>query len=157
MDSSTNIIALSLLLFFTIPFIYMSFNAQKKKKGTFASLLQLANQHHCKINKHEIKDDFIVALDTTHHHAFFYKKGIDINTETVVNLEEYEDCKVVKKYDGSQKKIEHLELSFFPKNKSKSVITFDLYDININKQLTGEIQLAEKWSSVFNDQIKNNK
>lgn len=155
MDANTNIIALLLLLLFTFPFLLMTFKAQKKKKENLATLFHLATLHQCKIKEHEVKDDFIIALDSNYSHAFFYKKGIDIDTEEVVRLEDIEDCKVVKKYNENQKKIERLELSFYPKNKTKGVISFDFFDININKQLTGELQLAEKWSRLINDQIKN--
>jgi hypothetical protein len=80
-----------------------------------------------------------------------------------VDLVEIQTCQVVKKTRNVKNDIvglgfiERVELSFTPTKKNKGETKFELYDEEINMQLSGELQFVDKWTKHINDRLKNKK
>lgn len=78
----------------------------------------------------------------------------------VVDIASIQSCKTIRKTRNSKGSANYgaftqeVELSFKPKNNNKDEIKFELFNEETNKQLSGELQFAEKWSKQLNERLK---
>jgi hypothetical protein len=163
MDSGSAIIGAILLAIFIVPLVIMHYNRVKKENKKVQFLNEIALQHNSKISQHEFCGDFVIGLDETRYFVFFLKEKKEDVFSQFVDLSGIQTCHVVKKTRTMESKKEHVvitegvELSFLPANKSKGETRFELYDEELNMQLSGELQLADKWSKQINEILKNKK
>jgi len=162
-DWKTAIIGLIVILVCISPIIIMvRFRAQKTKK-MLQSLKKVAQQQNCKISQHEFFSDFVLGIDEVKKFVFFYKHGKENSISQYVDLAKIQTCKVVKQSKNiklgsdSVSVISRLELSFIPIGKSQEEQSFLLFDLETNKQLSGELQFSEKWAQIINGYLKNKK
>lgn len=145
------------------PFVIMYFNRVKKEKKTLETLKKSALQQNGNIHQHEFCGDFVLGLDEKQKFVFFLKKKKENTISQFVNLNEIQSCKIVKQTGsnnnstGNAGRIERIELSFAFANKANGDLRFELYDEDINMQLNGELQFAEKWAAQINDSLKKKK
>jgi ABC-type glycerol-3-phosphate transport system permease component len=163
MDWGTAIVGLISILICIVPFVIMYYKRIKKENKMLQSLNEIAQQHHCKINQHEFCGDFVLGIDENRKFVFFFKHKKEEEISQFVDLSEIQICQVVKiprhanNNIGNLNFIERVELSFTPTNKNKKEARFELYDEDINMQLSGELQFVEKWAKQINDCLKNKK
>lgn len=156
MDWGTAIVGLIMLLICIVPFVIMYYNRVKKENKILQSLNEIAQPHNCKISQHEFCGDFVLGIDESRNFVFFFKQKKEEAISQFVDLAEIQSCQVVKKAISTYS-IQKLELAFLPTNKSKTETKFELYDEEINTQLSGELQFVDKWAKQINDRLKNKK
>ena len=154
-----NIILGTIILTICIgPLVLLYFKSVNTNTKMLQSLKEIAQQHNCSISKHEFCNNFAIGLDENNNYAFFFKQIEKDSISQFVNLSEFKDCKAVKRTSFTKVKdenitfFEKIELKFIPKNKSQAETTFELYTPE-NRQLSGELQLVDKWSTQINEHL----
>ena len=161
-DLGTAIIGSIVILICVIPFVVIHFKKLKKENKILQRLNDFANQNQGKISHHEFCGDFVLGIDESKKFAFFLKFQKEESVPEFVDLSEIEKCKILQKtksVNGNSGNFEHTEqlnLGFIKKNRDNLDQKFELYDEEINRELTGEIQFAEKWVVKINDLLQNN-
>ncbi len=163
MDWGTAIIGTISILICIVPFVIVHYNRVKREKKMLQALKENAHQNNANIGQHEFCGDFLIGMDENRNYVFFLKQKKEETISQFVDLSEIQACQPVKKIlnlksDGEKVTItERLELCFLPEEKSKGETRFELYDKEANIQLSGELQLADKWSKQFNNSLKKQK
>jgi len=163
MDLEAAILGLISILICIVPFVIMYYNRVKKENKMLQSLNKIAQQHNCNISQHEFCGDYVMGIDENTNFVFFFKQKNEELITQFVDLSEIQACQMVKKTRnvkkdmGSHGFIGRVELSFIPTNKTKGETRFELYDEEINMQLSGELQFVDKWTKQINDRLKNKK
>jgi len=157
MDTTTMIIGAVVIALCMLPFVIMGSNKKKRKAQLLKSLSEIAAGHDCKITRHEFFDQFIIGLDDAGSYAFFLKKSKDDEVSEYVDLSVVQKCKVVNSSrvaGGNVIITDKVELSFLSVDKKNPDKKFELYTSEESMQLTGELQLAEKWAEEVNLLLK---
>ena len=134
-------------------------NNVKKEKNRLKKLNEIAKQQNCTISKYEFCDNFVLGLDETKKHAFFYKQKKEATVSKYVNLSEIKICQVTKRRrpQGNNKEdlsfIEKIDLSFISTDKNKTIVSFELYNED-DAELRGELQFSKKWVDIINNLLK---
>lgn len=163
MDWGTAIIGLIAILICIVPFVSMYYNRVKKENKMLHTLTENAQQQNCNTSQHEFCGDFVIGIDENRNFVFFFKQKKEEAVSQFIDLAEIQTCQVVKKTrnakndNGSLGFIQRVELSFTPTNKNKAETRFELYDEEINMQLSDELQFAAKWNKQINDRLKSKK
>lgn len=163
MDLESGLIGAIITAICIFPFVIMYYNRVKKEKKTLEILQKTAQEQNCNIHKHEFCGDFVLGLDDKQKIVFFLKKKKEKTISQFVNLNEIQLCKIVKQSRGSNNGagntgvIERIDLSFVPATKANGDLRFELYDEDVNMQLSGELQFAEKWVAQINESLKKKK
>lgn len=160
MDLGTFIVGVIALAICVLPFVLMIGGRKKKEKKLLLLVSTMAREHNCKISQYEFCDEFVIGLDETANCLFFFRKSNDKETGQHINLAEIKTCKVIStghtisNKEGSYKAIEKLELqfSFIDKNKTDLFLPFFKEEEDI--ELSGEIQVIEKWDKIVNERLK---
>ncbi|MRT92254.1 hypothetical protein [Ancylomarina sp. 16SWW S1-10-2] len=160
MNLGSTITGAILVAICVVPVVMMEHKRKKKERKTLQSLINIANQHNCKVSKHEICGDFVIGIDETKKHVFFSKQLADGVVNQSVNLADVKNCvvqnatrRIVNK-DSTTNVVDKLELNFIPFDKSKSDITMEFFNSEINTQLNGELQSFESWSKLIKSYLK---
>lgn len=162
-DLGTIIIGIVFILICITPLIIMHINKIRKNNKMLHLLAENAEKNNCKISQYEFYGDFVLGKDNEKDFVFFLKQNSSETTFQSVDLNEIQACKVaekarsVKNNKDSTSIIEKLELCFIPKNKDKGETKFELFNELNNVQLTGELQLADKWSKQINTSLRSKK
>lgn len=161
MDSGTIIITLIFIAVVTAPFILTGYNKNKKKKGLLGQLEEMAGKEDCNISYHEFCCNFVIGLDETKNHLFFYKKAENQEFAKSINLQNYNSCKMYNsnRTVGEKKEkyyvVDRLELIFYPAGKETPEVSIEFYNDDYDRlTLSGELQLAEKWEKLLNERLK---
>ena len=160
MDLGTIITGIVIILICIIPFVLMSINNNKKEKRLLHGLFNLAQKNNGKITRHDLWDNAMIGIDDTTNQIFFIRKVKDIETAKQVDLAEIQKCRVVEnsrtisKKDSNHKVTDQIELVLTYHDKRNNETILEFYNANYDSfMLKGEFQLAEKWSSIFNDAV----
>ncbi len=163
MDWGTAMIGIVTMALCTLPFVIDYRNRKKREKLLLLSLKNTAQQKNCQISQYESCGDFTLGLDEQKSFVFFIKQKKEGAISQYADLSEFHTCQAAKKTRtlknkaGNMTVTERVELCLVPKNKSKRETRFELYDEEINKQLSGEVPFVDKWSNQINVRLKNNK
>ena len=159
MNLGTAITGAIFIAVFMLPFIFMLNGRKKKEKQLLQSILSIANNYNCKISKHEVFDELAIGLDESSNQLLFYKKINENEIIQHINLAEIKSCKIinsgaiVNNKEGSYKSTEKLDLHFSFLDAKKPDILMEFFNAEENLELSGEIQLIEKWSKIVNDRL----
>lgn len=159
MDLSSTLIGGMLAAICVVPFVLISQGRKKREKKMLQLLIGLASQHDCNISEHEFCSDFVIGIDKTKHFIFFIKRTKNKETQQYIDLSGIQRCKVnnigstFRNKDGSHREIDRLELSFTPKAKDQQEIGFEFYNVDVNMQLSGELQAVHKWAKKVDLQL----
>lgn len=160
MNLGTGLVGAILIAICMLPFVLMIRGRKKKEKQLLQSVLALANNHHCKISRYELSEEFAVGLDEIANQLFFFKKTTDKDIAQHVNLAEIKTCRVIKTANGNGNKEDHfksidkLDLHFSFLDRKNSDISWAFYNVEENFELNGEIQMIEKWANIINKRLK---
>ncbi|MEZ4948488.1 MAG: hypothetical protein R2784_03720 [Saprospiraceae bacterium] len=156
MDLGSGLIGGLAIVLIALPFLLIRRNQNKNKAKMYDILNALAQQHETIIEKFDLAGNFIIGTDPKHEFVFFFKKGKDEEVIHQVDLKEIENCKVVKKdlLKGNYKTVERLELVFVPKDKSQLETYFEIFNIEQNMQLNGELQVVDRWKVEINSWLR---
>lgn len=160
MDSGSLLIGAIMLALCVVPILFIGRSRKKHKKKLLNSLLSFAESQNCNITQHELCGKISLGLAEDPNYFFFVKHSKEKVTKQYVNLTEIQNCKVINTSTavGSKaekiKVLDKLEMSFVPHDKSKQGIIIQFFDVEEDVQLTGELQLIEKWSKLINHKLK---
>lgn len=159
MELGSAITGAILIIICALPFISIRRNRMKKEKSILQSLTRVAAQNNCQIDHQDLCGNFAIGIDETKNSVFFYRQAKVNEVEQYVNLDEVQSCKIIntnRTFMSSGKKqevIDKLELSFIPTTNSKPVANMEFFNIDMNIQLFGELELIKKWSKLINDRL----
>lgn len=121
----------------------------------------MASDFNSTINEYEFCSDFIMGIDNTTHHLFFYKKNDNREVSQQVKLTDYKSCKLVsyshfiKEGNEQYSVTSKLDLCFYPHSKELKEVAVDIYNVEFDRlSLTGELQFGEKWEKLMNEKLK---
>lgn len=156
MDLSTTIIGLVIVLMCAVPFVVMYFNNKKKQHQMLQNLHTLATHNKCSVTFYEFCGDLVLGIDDSKKHVFFHKQSKDFSSTSFVDLSQTKECQIFKKHhsDGlksSANPIQSVFLIFKRNNDVQHESSFELFNRQLDLQLSGELQFAEKWSKRINN------
>ena len=163
MDLGTALIGAIFLAVCMVPFIIMYYYRVKKENKIVQSLKKIAQQQNCNIDKYEFCGDFALGVDENRGFVFFYKQKNEETIRQFVNLSGVQTCQVVKKTRNQKANktnelvTTQVELCFTSTNKNNDETRFELYDEEVNTQLSGELQFAESWAKQITERLKSKK
>lgn len=158
MDFDSLILGVAFILICASPFVLIYFNGKKTEKRTLQLLSRFATQNNSKLSQSESCGDFAIGLDETLKRLLFVKKNSDNDVSVCIDLNQMEACipnttRIPSK--NTTPTITYVGLGLVPQGNKGKETTLIFYDERINTQLTGELQLAEKWSKNINSLLKN--
>jgi len=167
MDSSTTITGGIFILFCIMLFVITNRNKRKKEKQFLQPLNRLAEKDNCKISQYDIWNKSIIGIDNLTNRVFFIKNVFYDETSKSIQLNEILKCRVnevgqtmtlpsrtVGIKGNVIKAFDKVELVFINRDKNKPELIAEFYNKETgNLNLTGELQLAEKWCKIANDRI----
>jgi hypothetical protein len=160
-DWGTAVVGLVATIAFIAPFVVMYRKRVKREKRMYNSLKTNAKQQNTSIGEHEFCGDFAIGINDTQEQIFFFKnkKGEEINQ--FVNLSEIQKCELIKKgreiKSSSMHSTHSVSILFYTLDKKKPNTEFELFHEETNLQLSGELQLGEKWCNKINSLLKTKK
>ncbi|WP_067148049.1 hypothetical protein [Pseudotamlana agarivorans] len=153
MDLGTIIISIVCIALCAMPFALISRNRKNKVKQLLNSIKELAKQQHSDISQYEVLDYCIIGIDQTKNLIFFQKNVKDETEQLCVDLSNIKDCHISKKTSGNNT-LERLDLVLLPTNNSTKQVNLEFYNLDLNYQLSGELESIEKWSLIIQKQLK---
>ena len=137
---------------------------RKRREGQMLQILSgIAGRNGSHVAMHEVFGDFIIGMDESHSHVFFYKKNQGNPLEQSINLSAIQQCKVVNSTvniqgkNGKYQVTDRLALTFIPKDKSLAASRLEFFNAEDSMQLNGELQVAEKWAKMVHEGLKRKK
>lgn len=159
MDLGSTLVGLIIIALCVIPFILLSRGSKRKNKQMLLELESIAKEQSCIINKHEFCGDFVIAIDEAKKHLFFYKENNQHQSKLFVDLAHIKSCRInkvdkrIQNMDGAYTIIDKLSLCFKPRANNQKEIQLELYNSDVNLQLSGELQLIEAWQQLINSRL----
>ncbi len=146
-----------------LPFILMANNRRKKKNEFQQMLLSTAKSSGGSISKSEFVGHFMIGVDEISRQLFYVLKKDKEFECKAVDLKNTSKCTFVKTtsenpLDKESPIINSVLLEFSIKGDHKSSVYLEFYNINNNKSLSGELQVAQRWEKTLNEEFlsKNN-
>ncbi|HLN74829.1 MAG: hypothetical protein ACM3O8_09585 [Methylococcaceae bacterium] len=160
MSTTTLIITgITFLLFITIYILSVS-GKKKKANMLLGNLSRLSGVNLTTLTQYEIWNNSVIALDDSGAVLYFIRNSSDDQTFQKVLLPEIKRCwvnevsRAVSINGSSIKVVEKVELKMENKGKSKPDTIIEFYNQDSGRlDLSGELQLAEKWCKLLNDTI----
>ena len=167
MDSSTTTTVGIFILFCIILFVLINRKKRKKEKQFLQPLNRLAEKDNCKISQYDIWNNSIIGIDNLTNQVFIIKNIFDDETFQNIKLTEILKCRVnevgrtvslASRTPGIKgnviKAFDKVELVFINHDKNKPDLIIEFYNKETgNLNLTGELQMAQKWCKIANDKI----
>lgn len=161
MDLGVTLTGVIIVLLCIIPFVVMSQNSKRKKQQKLQDLFDFAAKNEGNITQHDLWHKSSIGLDETNNTIFFIRTLQDKAITQVVKLEDMQKCQLINtgrtlndQDNGQVKVIDKLELAFTPRDKQQAAIVLEFFKVDSDSlTLTGELQLAEKWTNLANVHI----
>lgn len=158
MHLGTTIAGVLLVIACVLPLVIASRNRKKRQKALIDSLTLFAKSHNAKISEYETWSGTAIGIDKDLMRLFFIRNNGGNRFEVEVTLAEIQQAGIVrtgrtiKGNDGDTLFIERLEMELFFNDKDKPKVLLEFYDNNRdNINLSGELQLLEKWVLSVNE------
>jgi len=156
MDFKSSIIVVIIIAAIGIPMLMGSIKNKKRKQQKLKTLAQLAKENQCVIADYELAVNYAIAMDKTQQWLFYLKERAETTRLEAIPLAAYKTCelnKVCNPQAGRENQtyvIDALELHFVPRKPSAEDVVLDIFSVEDNKQLNGELQSAQKWVKLIN-------
>ncbi len=163
MDHGTLITAIVIITICVAPFILITRFRVRREKKILKELTGLATRNHCRITRHEFGRGFVIGVDEESQYTFFIKKHKEEMKEQYVDLKEVKACRLIEQYHTLKQAgntintIERLALGFTKTDPNQHEVVFEFYNEEEKMQLSGELQLLEKWNKIVNGILKKKK
>ncbi|MGD9995143.1 MAG: hypothetical protein AB7S69_17725 [Salinivirgaceae bacterium] len=160
MDLSVSLIGAVLVALTILPFILVARSRKKKARLWFQKLALGASAQNKEISLHEISGRIIMGMDQKAKALFYLKPEQSDAAIQSIDLHAIAACKVFKVSrtvgeNGSQQSyLGQVGLRFIPRKKAEAESRWLLYDSEEDMQLSGELQFAEKWAGLIDNEIK---
>jgi hypothetical protein len=161
MDIGSILLGIVVTAAISFPFALMIRGQRKRTRRILNHLSELANKHNAKLGLHEVCGELVIGFDDNQNKLFFLKIINEQHTEAIIDLQDVQHCKLVNnskvlyREKGNVNLIDKISIAFTFKTKGKTEESLLIYDADESLQLTGELQLGEKWVSLINDRLKN--
>ena len=113
------------------------------------AIFELAQKNNISILQNDFWFKTAIGINTTSHQLIFYRKIKESETSAVINLSEYQKCRIIKVND-SNNHTDIIQLVLVPNTAKNKVIILEFYNSEFNPSLNGEVQLGDKWSKLIN-------
>ncbi|MFD1551024.1 hypothetical protein DNU06_04515 [Putridiphycobacter roseus] len=159
MDLGTALVGAIFVVICIIPFILMSRNSKKKAKKMLQNLNEIAAAKNGVIHAHEFSGDTGIGIDKKRSEVYFYKSFDDKVFTNTVDLSNVKKCNVIKTnrvINGEYKNqilIDRVDLEFQLNKPANSKLNLEFFNAEHTMVLNGELQLAEGWAGLINQQI----
>ncbi len=160
MNTSTMITVAVIIAIMLVLYLILSMNRKNNEKKKLQALTNLASKQNCSITKYEFDSKISLGLDEKNNFLFYIKTTGGTAETRYINLSEIKKCKVVNTNRTVQFKnsnslvVERIEISFEPHSKAGETELLEFYNVETDgSMLTGELQLAEKWSAIVNQRL----
>lgn len=159
MDSGSTLIGIIALALFIVPLFIVYLNSKKTQNKMLQALKDQAQQYNCKISQHEFCGDFVMGIDMKENFVFFAKQNKEDVAFQFIDLSTVQLCQITKKTRTVKTRSENVtvtervELKFTPDKPDQNETIFELYNDDVRMQLSGELQCADKWSNLINENL----
>jgi len=153
MELSSTVIGIACILLFFVPIYLLSRSGAGKRKQRLSALLAFSEKNGLRLSVKEAWNDCAIGIDDASRKLVYVKNAEEDHREVLIDLKDIARCSInnasreVKTSAGAQRIIEQIELQFFNK-KSETPASVEFYDGKKQMQLSGELQLAEKWAAL---------
>ncbi len=152
MDTTNTIIGVVITLCCGIPFFLLYMSKKKKTQQKTKLFKSIAEEKQLTINKIDVFNHLTFGLDTA-------KKVALITNNSAYNIVDLTTCDSAvldvrkQRKSKSSEQITDVFLTF--KNPNSTTIDFNLFNIDINRLIDGEVEVGHKWANTINQLIKN--
>ena len=160
MDSGTLIVGAVLIALCILPVVITEISRKNREKKLFRLIKSEAEGQNCNITKFEHCCNNIIGLDEANKVLFFIKKRDSGIISRFADLKEIQNCKAQNLSGSSDNNgtdyqfTRKVELVLKPGIKNKPDVVIEIFDSEEGRQLSGELQLAEKWSEMIRGILK---
>jgi len=149
-----------ILIIIVLAVVFLDSKKKKEKKKFLQTLSDLAERSNCKISEHDQWNNTLIGIDKDAHKLFFIRETAGNAISNVIDLSGIQKCRVINSSrmvtnkDSSHNVIDKLELVLASPDTKNADTVLEFYNTNRdNLFLNGELQLAEKWSTMVNENI----
>lgn len=161
MNTSVIFVWIIVIVVFTGLIVFLRFRNKKSKEKKLSPLFNFARENNCEISMYDRWDKTLIGLDNSvNNKLFFIRKVADKEVKKIVNLSEIKNCHITKTTRTASFNRENvivtdkIELVLTPVEKSKSDVVLEFYNTDYDSlNLSGELQLTEKWVETLNKLI----
>lgn len=144
--------------------VFFWIRSRNKEKITSSALLNFAKENNCTISSYDHWDKILIGIDNQEINKLFFIRTIpDKEHRAAINLSEVMSCRLVKtertvRYDKEKVNvIDKIELVFSFVDTHKPDVALEFYNTDYNQlTLSGELQLAQKWSGIVKSVLVTN-
>lgn len=160
METQSSLIMFGILAVLIIPFIIVGLKKKKRKNQFIAYLFAKAKENNLEIAEHELLNNKLIALDKNNRTIIFLRRDEKDYFLKIIDLKSIKKCtllsesKSIKAAESSTNVFDKVAISFSTsQNVPPESIEFynNKYD---GLQLSGELQIAEKWVKKINSICK---
>jgi hypothetical protein len=158
MDKSTLIIGFSFLALAIIPFLIVNFNAKKEEKKRISKFREFVRDNNGNIAILDSWNNRVLGLDRYSDCLFFYFEKNEVFKKEIIDLSKIKSCFLDQSYrkNSESQVISSLCLSF-NSHSNQTIPSLQFYSEEIDTiGLNGELQIANKWLSIINNDLKLN-
>ena len=154
MEFSSTIIGIVCIILFIVPIYLLSRSGASKRKQRLSALMAFSEKNGLRLSAKEVWNECAIGIDAASKQLVYVKNAEEDHREVVVDLKDIARCSInntsreVKTSAGTQRIIERIELQFFYKKSEMTPVSVEFYDGKKQMQLSGELQLAEKWAAL---------
>lgn len=160
MELGTAITAGIMMLICAIPFILIYRSRKKKEKKLLSLISQVAEKSNSTISTFETWQNSIIGLDDQKNLLFYGRmNNNEVNIQREIDLNKIKNCvlntnyRIVSSNETNQKFIDKIELCLGLDDSKKSTYKLTFFDSDDNFQLSGEVQLSQKWERLISNQL----
>jgi len=159
MELSSTIIGIVCTILFFVPIYLLSRSGASKRKQRLSVLMAFSEKSGLRLSAKEAWNDCAIGIDAASKQVVYVKNAQDDQREVLIDLKDIARCSInnvsreVKSSGGTQRIIEQIELQFFHKKVEMKPVSIQFYDGKKQMQLSGELQLAEKWAALVNQAL----
>jgi len=151
MEFSSTFIGIVCIILFFVPIYLLSRSGARKLKQRLSALLAFSEKNGLRLSAKEAWNDCAIGIDEASKQVAYVKNTEVDHQEVLIDLKDIARCNInnvsreVKTSTGTQRIIEQIELQFFYKKAEIMPVSLQFYDGKKQMQLSGELQVAEKW------------
>lgn len=157
MDNQSIYIGIIITAICILPLIILWWKRQKRDNLIKDEIIKQAQKEDCKLNKISVNSAMAIGVDEAKMKVFFYKKEKDKAIHLKADLSNISNCRAIKSQDitDGENTVDHLDLAFNYKDKSKESLIFNFFGKNNILALDDEFILLTEWEEYLNSLIKN--
>lgn len=152
MEMGTIITGVIIIILCILPFVLLGSGRRKRQKQLLQSLQAAAAQQGGKIARHDCMRDAAIGMDDEARVLYFVKNDATQH----FHLRSIKSCRAINnaRTVDNNRVIDQLALALLPAGNGQPDIQLEFYNQETDVQLTGELQLLEKWAQIVGAALK---